>query len=196
MPVGATIHMMFCRWGSYLTPTDCANIRFDIFYKHNAMIDTVLKIFKLAGVGLTAGLFSSVLANRDHRQRKWWELRVSAYQNAIEALSDLVYIYDCQIEATMANRDIPEKLDKELDAYWEQSYPKIRKFADSGALLFSDEANNALRELIRDDYNNDFNFEYLEHKQHVTEKCLNSLVECSKVDLKLKPILIERVLRI
>jgi len=65
------------------------------------MIDTTLELIKLASVGFIAGLFSSVIANRDHRQRKWWELRVSAYQNAIEALSDLVYYYDTRLNAEM-----------------------------------------------------------------------------------------------
>jgi len=55
------------------------------------MMDSILELIKLVGAGLIAGLFSSALANKNHRQRKWWELRVTAYQNAIDALSDLIY---------------------------------------------------------------------------------------------------------
>ena len=58
------------------------------------MVDTLIELTKLGFVGLIAGLFSSVLSNRDYRQRKWFEMRVKAYQNAIEALSDIVYYYD------------------------------------------------------------------------------------------------------
>lgn len=43
------------------------------------MIDVALELLKLASVGVVAGLFSSIVANRDHRQRKWWELRITAY---------------------------------------------------------------------------------------------------------------------
>lgn len=156
------------------------------------MIDTALEILKLAVVGLVAGLFSSVLANRDHRQRKWWELRVSAYQNAIEALSDLVYYYDKHFNAEIEYRELPEEFKKKLDAYWEQSFPKVRKFADSGAFLFSEEANAALRELMKDDDEQSY-VEHLDNNLAKARTCLNRLVECSKIDLKLKPSLMERL---
>lgn len=155
------------------------------------MTDTVLEILKLAGVGLVAGLFSSVLANRDHRQRKWWELRVSAYQNAIEALSDLVYYYDKHFNAEIEYRELPKEFKEKLDAYWEQSFPKVRKFADSGAFLFSEGANAALRNLMKDDDEQSY-VEHLDNNLAKARECLNRLVECSKIDLKLKPSLMER----
>jgi uncharacterized UPF0160 family protein len=156
------------------------------------MINAALELLKLASVGLVAGLFSSVIANRDHRQRKWWEMRVSAYQNAIEALSDLVYYYDRHYSAEIEYRALSEEHRKKLDAYWEQSFPKIRKYADSGAFLFSDEANSALRELMTDD-NEQTYFEHLDNNLAKARKCLKRLVECSKVDLKLKPTILERL---
>lgn len=148
-------------------------------------MDAILELLKLAGVGLIAGLFSSVLANKDYRQRKWWELRVAAYQNAIEALSDLVYYYDKHYNAEVEYRELPKEFKEKLDAYWEQAFPKIRKFADSGAFLFSEEANSALRELIKND-NTDCYIEHLDTNLAKARKCLAQLVEYSKVDLKLK----------
>lgn len=149
------------------------------------MIDFAFELFKLASVGLIAGLFSSFLANRDHRHRKWWELRVAAYQNTIEALSDLVYYYNKHYNAEIEYRELPPEFKNKLDVYWEQAFPKVRRFADSGAFLFSEEANAALRELMKSD---DAQC-YIDH--HDTnlakaQKCLTRLVECSKVDLKLK----------
>lgn len=156
------------------------------------MIDTALEFLKLAGVGVIAGLFSSVIANRDHRQRKWWELRVAAYQNAIEALSDLVYYYDKHFNAEIEYRELPQEFKEKLDTFWEQSFPKIRKYADSGAFLFSEEANAALRELMTNDDEQSY-VEHLDNNLAKAHKCLNRLVECSKVDLKLKPTLLERL---
>jgi len=147
---------------------------------------------KLAAVGLVAGLFSSVLANRDHRHRKWWEMRVSAYQNAIEALSDLVYYYDKHFNAEIEYRELSEDFKQKLDTYWKQSFPKVRKYADSGAFLLSEEANAALRELMTDDDEPSY-VEHLDNNLAKARKCLNRLVECSKVDLKLKPSLLERL---
>ena len=155
-------------------------------------MDIVLELLKLASVGLIAGLFSSALANRDHRQRKWWELRVSAYQNAIEALSDLVYYYDKHYNAAINYREMPPEFEKNLDAYWERSFPQVRKFADSGAFLFSEEANEALREFTKRDDAQSY-IEHLDTNLAKANKCLVRLVECSKVDLKLKLSWLERL---
>lgn len=157
------------------------------------MIDTVTELIKLGGVGLIAGLFSSVLANRDYRQRKWWEMRVSAYQNAIEALSDIVYYYDKHYNAEILYRELPQEFKLELDSFWKQSFQKVRKYADSGAFLFSEAANAALKELMTDDDEQSF-VEHLDNNLAKATKCLNSLVKCSKADLKLKPSLLERLL--
>jgi hypothetical protein len=91
-------------------------------------MDTALEILKLGMVGLIAGLFSSVLANRDHRQRKWWELRVTAYQNAIEALSDLVYYYDKQYEVEIEYQGHSEEFKKKLDTYGKSLFRKLENF--------------------------------------------------------------------
>ena len=61
--------------------------------------------------------------------------------------------------------------------FWEQAYPKIRKFADSGAFLFSDEANLALREFMQEDDSDDY-VEHLDTKLARANKCLLQLVEC------------------
>ena len=156
------------------------------------MIDAALELLKLASVGIVAGLFSSVLANRDYRQRKWWEMRVTAYQNAIEALSDLVYYFDKHFNAEIEYRKLTEEFKQKLDAYWEQSFPKVRKYADSGAFLFSAEANAALRELMKDDDEPSY-MEHLDNNLSKARKCLNRLIECSKVDLKLRPSLLGRI---
>ena len=157
------------------------------------MTDTLLELIKLASVGIIAGVFSSALANRDHRQRKWWELRVAAYQGVIEALSDLVYYYDKHYNAAIESRDLSEEFEKKLSAYWEQSFPRVRKAADSGAFLFSDKANAALRDFMQDK-KTEWYIEHLDITLSKAKKCLANLVECSKEDLKLKPSWLERLL--
>jgi hypothetical protein len=158
-------------------------------------MDIVLEVLKLGSVGLIAGLFSSYLANRDYRNRKWWELRVGAYQSAIESLSDLIYYYDRHYSAEIEQRKLPEESKKKLNEYWESGFHKIRKSADSGAFLFSPGANAALGEFMNlNDEQDDSYFEYLDRRLAGAKKCLVTLVECSKTDLKLKPSLLERFL--
>lgn len=148
-------------------------------------MDVAAELFKLGAVGLIAGLFSSLLANRDHRYRKWWELRVSAYQGAIEALSDIVYYYDKHYNAEIEDRELSEEFKKQVSDFWDVSYPKVRRLADSGAFLFSDRANAALRGFVRDDNEQSY-FEHLDNNLAKSQKCLAELVACSKVDLRLK----------
>ncbi len=154
-------------------------------------MDIAAELIKLGAVGLIAGLFSSVLANRDHRYRTWWELRVGAYQGAIEALSDIVYYYEKYYGAEIESLELPEEFKKKLGEFWDVSYPRVRRLADTGAFLFSDRANAALRDFVRDDDEPTY-FEHLDNNLAKSKKCLAELVACSKVDLQLKEGLLAR----
>jgi hypothetical protein len=148
-------------------------------------MDIVAELVKLGAVGLIAGLFSSLLANRDHRHRKWWELRVGAYQGAIEALSDIVYYFEKHYDAEVEDRDLTPEFKEKMNSFWNSSHPKVRRAADSGAFLFSDRANEALRNFMRNDDEPSY-FEMLDNNLAKSKACLAELVACSKEDLRLK----------
>ena len=153
-----------------------------------------LELLKLGAVGVIAGLFSSYLANRDYRSRKWWELRVGAYQSAIDSFSDLIYYYDSHYSATIEYRELSDDYKKKLNEHWESGFHKIRKSADSGAFLFSPEANAALKEFMNIDNAPSNNYvEQLDNQLAGAKQCLKTLVECSKIDLLLKPSLFDRI---
>jgi hypothetical protein len=149
------------------------------------MMEVVIEFLKLGVVGLVAGLFASTAANRDYRYRKWWELRVTAYQNLIESLSDLVYYYETHFTALIEDRQLSEVQQKKLQEYWELSFPKVRKFADTGAFLFSTSVNEELAKFIETQYDDTY-FEHLDNRLAKAKSCLNLLVESSKKDLKLQ----------
>lgn len=155
------------------------------------MVEIATELIKLASVGIIAGLFSSVVANRDYRQRKWWEMRVTAYQNVIEALSDLVYYYNIHYSAEISYRDLPDEQKSTLDIFWNNSYPKIRKYADCGAFLFSEEANLELQKFLNVE-KSQFYIEDLEINLFKSKICLKNLIECSKHDLRLNQSILER----
>lgn len=152
-------------------------------------MNIILEIFKLATVGLIAGWISSRIANRDHRTRKWWELRVDAYKSAIEALSDLNHYYDIEWEraTSIHNGDLSNEESEELESLCRKGYNKIRKSADSGAFLFSSNAEYALREFLKiKEHDFDSIYDYLQSSSFQAKNSLESLVECSKKDLCLK----------
>lgn len=154
-------------------------------------MNVVAELIKLGVVGLIAGLFSSVLANRDYRYRKWWELRVNAYQGAIEALSDVVYYFDRHYNAELLKHELSSDAEQQISDFWDEAYPKVRRLADSGAFLFSDRANAALKEFMGKESEPSY-YEYLDNNLAKSRACLDELVTCSKVDLRLKEGFVER----
>lgn len=148
-------------------------------------MELALELIKLCSVGIIAGVFSSLLANRDHRHRRWWELRVSAYQSAIEALSDIVYYLDSHYNAEVEYRKLPEDFQEKIRTFWETAQTRVRRLADSGAFLFSEGANTALQEFMQNDNEQSY-IEALDNGLSKSRRCLAELVACSKEDLKLK----------
>ncbi|RBP84245.1 hypothetical protein EBI01_05565 [Marinomonas rhizomae] len=149
-------------------------------------MDIFFEILKLGAVGLTAGLFSAWLGSFSHRNRKWWELKVEAYKNVIEALSDIVYYFDIHYSAEIEQREISNDRKVEVQKFWGNSYHKIRKYADSGTLFFSIEANQALVEFMKmKNKKYDSYFEHLDSYYVGAERCLASIVDSARKDLKL-----------
>lgn len=148
-------------------------------------MDLILEMVKLGSVGFIAGFFSSFIANTDHRNRKWWEMRVKAYQDAIESLSDIVYYFDKHWNAVLESREFSAEYKAKIAKFMDEAGPKARRAADSGAFLFSDRANAALKEFIKDENYQDY-FEMLDGNLAKAKTCLNELVACSKEDLRLR----------
>lgn len=150
-------------------------------------MDTFIELLKLGTVGLIAGLFSAYVATRGHRNKKWWELRVDAYKSVIEALSDLNHYFDRKYKACIENRELSDEYEAELNKFWEDSYHKVRKAADSGAFLFSEEVNQALKEFmdLKNESPLDY-FEYLDSYSAVAERCLKTVVLSANKDLRIK----------
>jgi len=141
----------------------------------------------MAGAGLIAGLFAAFMGSRDHRYKKWWELRVAAYQLAIDALSDMAYAYEVRYQAAIEGRELAEARNTELGTLTVQAFTRVRKAADTGAFLFSSEANAAL-DLIRQEWETDHPTwqEHLDAMQFTSRLCLTRIVALSKRDLKLQ----------
>ena len=144
------------------------------------------ELIKLGSVGIISGLFSAFLAYKSHRNKKWWELRVSAYQSLIESLSDLVYYFDKKYTAEIERRELNSQFEEELSKLWGENFHKVRKAADTGVFLFSKEVNDALQEFI-DQKNEPHNtyFDYLDSNLFVADKCLKTIVKSAKSDLQL-----------
>ena len=155
-------------------------------------MEPIIELLKLAIVGIIASLFTSYITSRDHRHKKWWELKVKAYQETIEALSDIFYYFNLYSDAEMFRTNLSDEKMNELHDIWTKGYSKIRKAADSGAFLFSSEVETALFNFV-EAMNKDYNTrsEELNEGYFEVKKCLDILVKSSKRDLKLKASILE-----
>lgn len=154
----------------------------------------LLELAKLGAVGLVAGFFTSYLGNKDHRRRSWWEMRVAAYREVIEALSDLVSYSDYHFKAEMRGRELPQEFKTKLEEQWAPARARVRKAADVGAFLFSKEAAAALAEFER--RNNEEQDSYIDavlQSLGAGQVCLQKMVELSRTDLEIEPTFFERL---
>lgn len=153
----------------------------------SAYTAAVVELLKLGLVGLIASLFTHLISSHQHRQLRWWELKVQAYRDAIESLSDLVFYYDLQYQRAVRGGGMTEELTAKLEDIWDKAGSRIRQLTDSGAFLFSASAENALRKLMQ---TSEADFEhYGEHAEAMNDEaknCLKTLVEVSRTDLRLR----------
>lgn len=154
-------------------------------------MDLIIEFIKLGIVGVISSCATYYLAFREHRHKKWWELKVSAYKDTIEALSDLIYYFDVYFEAETGGIKLTEDKELQLQTIRNESYNKVRKSTHSGAFLFSNKAEQTLKEFIKVMNKKSDSFVDLNNRNSAAKKCLEVLVDCSKKDLKLKASFLE-----
>jgi hypothetical protein len=140
------------------------------------------------------GLFSSWLANKNRHKTKWWESRLTAYQSVIESLSDLVHFHECCWDDLCHRRELSDEVIEQRN----QANTKIKKLVSTGEFYFSDKANSTLKAFLANgevDSNSDNPSDIIDdiHANIANAKnCLHTFIECSKVDLKVKPSVMDK----
>jgi hypothetical protein len=149
-------------------------------------VDAAIGIVKLSIVGLVSGLFSVFVATRDHRFKKWWELRVVAYQSLIEALSDLGYAYEVYLATEERSDELSDEQNEKLRALSRDGEAKLRKVADSGKFLLSAEVIKALDVMNAEQKTQAHSYyESLDNRSYAIKTCRTRIVELSLIDLRL-----------
>ncbi|WP_313038368.1 hypothetical protein [Stutzerimonas nitrititolerans] len=145
-------------------------------------MDIAIELIKIGSVGVLSGVFGAFIALRRYKHEKWWEMRVHAYKTVIESLSDIVAIYEERNKNWEHSPREPENIIQELRVARE----KVRKHRDTGAFLFSNDAEAALTNFV--DYQIDYagvvdpSDIYGPFSQS-SRKCLEKIVALSKNDL-------------
>lgn len=148
----------------------------------------------LAAAGLTfvASIItvtvSAYNARMEHFARqRWWERKVQAYADIIEALADLVYYYEEHYDAEVEHQEMSDAHKAQVTEHWKRGYAAVKKATSVGTFLISSEAEAALRTMWREKgkgvHPNDF-FGLVESDYVAARDCLKAVVEAAKIDLK------------
>ncbi|HCG6973472.1 TPA: hypothetical protein NJ334_004639 [Vibrio parahaemolyticus] len=110
-------------------------------------MELVLELLKISSIGVISGIFAALVALKRYKHEKWWEMRANAYRDVIDALSELVHIYDIRNRNWEYAPNEPEHIRIEML----NARAKVRKLKDMGGFLFSPEAEEALIKFVEFD---------------------------------------------
>jgi hypothetical protein len=136
---------------------------------------------------IVAAIISARLAARRVFQERWWERKERAYTEIVEALHDSIQYYQIAEHEALHGNEHPKEAEfrqKQTEAYW-----KIKRAADIGAFVISDEAAQALLELRKKPRATPEDvpwFELFEEECENYQEALKKIRECARKDLKVK----------
>lgn len=139
-------------------------------------------------VAIVTALLTVWLAlNRFYRE-KWWEARMRAYTEIIQALHHMKRDLELSLPAAYEQRDTDTEFHKSWDAKHRAAWDEVRKYIDLGEFLISPSAVRLLRQLSDDcSYSpNDMYVDYLESSEAAVNKCLPALKRAAQDDLRLR----------
>jgi hypothetical protein len=149
-------------------------------------MEMLFEIIKLLLVGLLAGFSSSYFALGRYKHEKWWEMRVTAYKDCIEELSDLSANYKYNLDHWMETSQMDTSTARKTVSGDEN---KVRKLRDMGAFLFSKEAEDALTTYVE----TNIDWDHVADPDDIygpyakaSRKCLEKFVAISIKDLSIK----------
>lgn len=141
-------------------------------------------------VAVTTAWLTVWLSLRRFYREKWWEAKMRAYTDVIEALHHMKRDLEISIRAVMHHQDTDTDFHKEWNAKHRTAWDEIRKQIDVGEFLYSPASVQILQTLNSETKSepNDNYFEHLETFQIAVEKCLPAIKAAARADLGLPAI--------
>jgi hypothetical protein len=127
------------------------------------------------------------LALRRFYREKWWEAKMRAYTDIIQALHHMKRDLEISIPAAMEERDTDTEFYKGWGAKHSAAWDDLRKYVDIGEFLFSPASLQVLQTLLLESSGSDEDFfvDHMETQQAAVEKCLPAIKATARIDLKL-----------
>lgn len=137
-------------------------------------------------VALTTALLTVWLSLRRYYREKWWEAKMRAYTDLIQALHHMKRDVEISIRAELTGGDTDTDFHKEWSAKHRAAWDEIRRQVDVGEFLYSPASMQILQALLNDTKDRDEGyFAHLEDIQTAVEKCLPAVKAAARADLGL-----------
>ena len=110
------------------------------------MTEIVLTLLKGIGIAAASSFITVRLSIKQFRTQRWWEKKVEAYQNIIEAFHKSKKFESEHLTAEFKGREVDEDRGAELVKQSKEAYEEISRACDVGRFLLSDKAVSILDE--------------------------------------------------
>jgi hypothetical protein len=138
-------------------------------------------------VALVSAWLTVFLALRRFYSEKWWERKWEAYSGLLDALHHIKNYDDHYSAFEERNAELPEKAKILLTEKLQNSMAEVRKQRDVGSLVISEQAVKAIDDLLGEfetSTHSEIWYEVIELHLAATNKCIRSVCEIAKKDLK------------
>ncbi len=157
------------------------------------IIDIVTNVtFLAASLAFFASLASIAVTLRHgglkhFAEQKWWERKAEAYIRLIDALGDMINLYDVELREAHTEKYMPRDKKDELRAQGERGKKEFQKAKNMGAFIISEDAEAALDKFAKRYEGLDsgyYMYEEADYQAAIT--CRKELIACAKKELKIK----------
>lgn len=130
------------------------------------------------------------LALRRFHREKWWEAKMQAYTDVIQALHHIKRDLDISINAEVEGRETDTDYHKDWENRHRTAWDEIRRQVDVGEFLYSPVSMKILLELVESGQSvpDESYVEHLLRLQAATLKCLPAIKAAARADLGLPKI--------
>ena len=153
------------------------------------MIDIATAIFTGIVIAAVSSWITVQLSLRQFRSERWWERKVRAYENVIEALHHLKRFFSNNLKEQCEGKKRSAEICEELRIKSRVARSEIEKAIDVGGFLLCKEALDRLEQYRSeaDEVGQQESwFRYLDESLVATDSCIKDLIMIAKQDLRIK----------
>jgi len=140
-------------------------------------------------VAVTTALLTVWLSLRRFYREKWWEAKMTAYTDLIQALHHMKRGIELNMGDLLRGEIEEEEYRKEWSAKNQAAWDEVRKQIDVGEFLYSPTSVAILRTLLKDSHSEVDSFvSYLHTLSAAVDNCISAIKVSARADLGLPPI--------